>query len=189
MNFDAVNSYEIPMSEFASAFTVADLQRLTNKSVDQFVSLIETCSDADIGFVPDDPAAYDAYAARSRAEEARIGWTIGHNIVHATASAEEYAYDAAGLARGVPYHGRSRFELPWQLMTTTKKCLARLEESRRMRLASLEMWPDDPDLENGVTPWRESGWVNAVGLFVWGIAHDASHIQQIKKIMNTICVA
>ena len=91
MNFDAVNSYEIPMSEFVSAFTVADLRRLTNESVDQF-------------------------------------------------------------------------------------------------LASLEMWPDDPDLENGVTPWRESGWVNAVGLFAWGIAHDASHIRQIRKIMNTIRV-
>lgn len=186
MNFSAVNSYKIPMSEFASAFTITDLQSLTNESVDQLISLIQTCSDADIIFVPDDRDAYDSYAARFRTGEAHMGWSIGHNIVHATASAEEYAYDAAGLARGVPYHGRSRFELPWQLITTTDKCLARLEENRRMRLASLEMWPDEPDLENGVTPWQESGWVNAIGLFAWGIAHDASHIQQIRKIMNKI---
>lgn len=186
MNFDPVNSYQLPMHAFASRFTVADLKRLTNESVDQFVSLIQPCSDADVGYVPNDPDAYDTYAARFRPDEAQLGWTIGHNIVHATASAEEYAYDAAGLARGVPYHGRSRFELPWQMVATTQQCLARLEESRRMRLASLGMWPDDPDLENGVTPWRESGWVNAVGLFTWGIAHDASHIQQIKEIIKLI---
>jgi hypothetical protein len=49
-----------------------------------------------------------------------------------------------------------------------------------MRLATLDMWPDTPDLNNGVTPWRESGWVNAIGLFTWGLAHDESHWQQLQ---------
>lgn len=186
MDFNAVNTYQLRMSEFAANFTIEDLRKLTNKSVDQFLALLRLCTDADTVFTLDDPDAHDPYAARFRPDEAHIGWTIGHNIVHATASAEEYAYDAAGLARGVPYHGRSRFEMPWQLITTTQQCIERLEESRRMRLASLGMWPNQPDLENGVTPWKESGWVNAAGLFTWGLAHDASHIHQIKKILSTV---
>jgi len=52
-----------------------------------------------------------------------------------------------------------------------------------MRLASLDLWPDEPDLQNGVTPWQESDWVNAIGLFTWGLAHDDSHWHQIQKIM------
>jgi len=183
LDFTAVNRYRMPMDAFAANLSVADLRQLTNQSVDRLVALIKQCRDADIGYIPADPDAYDAYAAKFRPEETELGWSIGHNIVHTTASAEEYAFNAAELARGVPYHGRSRYETPWQHITTVEQCLTRLAESRRMRLASLELWPDDPDLTNGVTPWRESGWVNAVGLYAWGLAHDASHWQQIQKIL------
>lgn len=183
LDFNSVNQYQIPMSRFATDLSVADLHRLTEQSIDRLATLLKNCTDADIVYVPDDPDAFDAYAARFRPDEAEMGWSIGHNIVHATASGEEYAFNAAELARGVPYHGRSRYETPWQTITTVEQCLARLEESRRMRLASLELWPDEPDLKNGVTPWRESGWVNAVGLFAWGLAHDDSHWRQIQKIM------
>ena len=54
--------------------------------------------------------------------------------------------DPADLARGVAFHGRSRSEVPWETVTTIAQCRARLEESRRMRLASLDMWPDQPYL-------------------------------------------
>lgn len=186
MDFTAVNRYQIPMSRFAADLTLTDLHRLTAESLDRLGALIEGLTDADIVYEPHDPNAFDAYAARFRPEEARLGWSISHNIVHTTASGEEYAFNAAELARGVPYHGRSRYETPWQTLTTVEQCLARLAESRRMRLTSLEMWPDAPDLSNGVTPWRESGWVNAVGLFTWGLAHDDSHRQQIRKIITQI---
>ena len=183
LDFAQANRYKTPMNTFAAGLSVSDLRRLTHQSIDRLVALIEDCSDADIIYVPHDPEAFDAYAAKFRPEEATLGWHIGHNIVHTTASGEEYAFNAAELARGVPYHGRSRYETPWQSITTVAQCLARLEESRRMRLASLNLWPDEPDLKNGVTPWQESGWVNAIGLFTWGLAHDESHWRQIQKII------
>ena len=189
LDFTEVNLYQAPMDRFASSLNATDLYQLTNASVDRLVALIEQCSDDDIVYRPNDPKAFDAYAARFRPEEATMGWSIAHNIVHTTASGEEYAFNAAELVRGVPYHGRSRYETPWQSITTTEQCLTRLEESRRLRLASLELWPDEPDLQNGVTPWRESGWVNGIGLFCWGLAHDQSHWQQIQKILSQLPVA
>ena len=186
LDFSQVNRYQIPMSQFAADLGVTDLYPLTNQSIDRLVALVEQCNDTDIVFQPDDPKAFDAYAAKFRPEEARLGWHIGHNIVHTTASGEEYAFNAAELARGVPYHGRSRYETPWQSISTVAQCLARLEESRRLRLASLDLWPNSPDLINGVTPWKESGWVNATGLFTWGLAHDESHWRQIQKIVAQI---
>ena len=183
LNFNKVNQYKIPMDSFASALGITDLRDLTNQSIDRLVALIEPCTEADILWVPHDPDAFDAYAAKFRPEETKLGWTIAHNIAHATASGEEYAFNAAELARGVPYHGRSRYETAWQAITTVPQCLDRLEESRRIRLTSLDLWPSKPDLKNGVTPWRESGWVNAIGLFTWGLAHDDSHWHQIQKIL------
>jgi len=59
-----------------------------------------------------------------------------------------------------------------------------LRENLRLRLASLEPWPDRPNLKIGYTPWRESGWVNAKGIFMWGLAHDAPRIRQIAKILK-----
>jgi hypothetical protein len=45
--------------------------------------------------------------------ELALPWTLGHVIVHITASAEESAFLAAELARGVHRRtGRSRFEVP-----------------------------------------------------------------------------
>ena len=61
------------------------------------LSLIAGCTDADVVFVPEDPEAYDKYAAA--AEELHVAWTLGHVIVHATASAEECAFLAAEVAR------------------------------------------------------------------------------------------
>ena len=72
-------------------------------------------------------------------------------IVHTTASSEEAAFIAAELARGVEFHGRSRSEVPWETVTTIEQCRHRLEESRRMRLATLQIWPDEPDLDNTMT--------------------------------------
>jgi len=181
-DFKTVNTYQTPMFEFAQAYSIDDLRQLTRASVQAFVQLLDDATDETVCFVPDDPDANDAAAANPA--DARLAWNIAHNVVHATASADEYATVAAELARGIESHGRPRSEIPWQRVTTLEQCRQRLQESLRLRLASLDMWPDAPNLKVGYTPWRESGWVNAKGIFMWGLAHDDSHINQIAKILK-----
>jgi len=183
-DFEPVNRYQVAMADFSKGFTIEDLQTWTRLSVQALRELVSSCRDEDIVFVPDDPDANDT--AASNPNDEALAWTIGHNIVHATASAEEYAFLASELARGVPFHGRSRYEVPWQTITSVRQCLDRLAESERMRLASLDMWPRNPNLQIGYMPWRQAGFANAVSIFTWGLAHDASHIQQIKKIRAQI---
>ena len=131
--------------------TPNDLRQLTNEMVDRMLELTAECTDADVTFVPDDPAANDAFAIDS--DEVKMAWTLGHVIVHTTASSEEAAFVAAEVARGVPWRGgRARYEVPWESVTTIQQCRDRLEESRRMRLASLDMWPQPPHLENTYEP-------------------------------------
>ena len=182
-DFALVNAYAVPMDRFVREWdpTPEVLARLTDESVDAFLALLAGCSDADVVFVPDDPDAHDP-AAVDPTDQA-LAWTIAHNVVHATASAEEYAAVAADLARGVEFHGRPRAETPWQTVTTVVQARQRLEESRRIRLASLRMWPDRPDLTKGYAPRRQSGWVNALGIFAWDLAHDQSHHRQIARIL------
>jgi hypothetical protein len=105
-------------------------------------------------------------------------------IVHTTASAEEAAFLAAEMARGVQPHGRSRYETPWEMVTTIAQCRQRLQESRRMRLASLEMWPDEPHLENVYEAWPGGPPVNVLGRFVLGLRHDSDHLDHIAKIVH-----
>lgn len=158
-----------------------DLPKLTNEMLDAMLALIADCDDAAVTFVPQDPEANDTFA--SSVEDVDLAWTLGHVIVHVTASAEESAFIAAELARGVERGAaRSRYEVPWQSVTTIQRCRARLQESRRMRLASLEMWPQPPHLENTyeLAPHLIH---NPISRFVAGLAHDDSHLEQIKKIV------
>ena len=146
LNFAPVRAKEITLQELTADLTVTDLRRLTDEMVNAMLSLIAGCTDADVVFMPEDPEAYDEYAAA--AEELHVAWTLGHVIVHATASAEECAFLAAEVARGVfDRGGRSRYEAPWLSVTTVAQCRQRLAESRRMRLACLDAWPDAPHVE------------------------------------------
>jgi len=183
LDFAPVNRYAVPMDRFVREWHPGpeELARLTEASIDRFLALLAGAADADVRFVPDDPAADDAAAADPG--ERTLAWTVAHNVVHATASAEEYAAVAAALARGVDFHGRPRYETPWRSVTSVEACRRCLEESRRMRLASLGMWPDEPNLAKGYCPWRESGWVNAQGIFAWGLAHDQAHDVQVEAIL------
>lgn len=139
LDFASVRNKQKTMAQLADGLTLDDLRRLTDEMVDTIHNLIADCVDADVIFGPDDPMAKDDAAATD--DEVNLAWTLGHVIVHTTASAEESAALAAELARGVAWHGRSRSEVPWQEVTTIRQCRERLKESRRMRLASLEMWP------------------------------------------------
>lgn len=180
LDFEPVNRKEMTMAELCSHLTPADLRDLTNEMVDTMLDLMADCVDADVTFVPDDPEAYDNFA--TIAEEVTMPWTLGHVVVHTTATAEESAFLAAELARGVKREGRSRSEVPWQTVTTIAQCRERLEESRRMRLASLELWPDKPHLDNTVELGKEL--INAPARFCGGLRHDTGHLDHITKIVR-----
>lgn len=185
LDFTRVLNKEQTLAELTAGMTASDLADLTNEMIDTILSLIEGCTDEDVVFEPEDPEAYDAAAADG--SETAMPWTLGHVIVHTTASAEESAFLAAEMARGVERHGRSRYETPWETVTTIRQCRERLEESRRMRLGSLAMWPDAPHLEVA----REYSWVegpvDAPVRFVMGLWHEADHLGQVADIVNQAC--
>jgi DinB superfamily len=182
LNFQAVRNKEITLAELVAGLMRDDLGDLTNEMVDTMLGLIAACVDADVTFEPVDLEAHDPFAEKP--EEVSLAWNLGHVIVHTTASAEEAAAVAAELARGVEYHGRSRYEVPWREMRTIEGCRQRLEESWRMRLASLETWPDEAHLKNEYVAWSGGPTVNAIGRFALGLMHDDSHLEQIRKIVH-----
>lgn len=178
LNFQAVRVNEITFSDLIAGLEHDNLRSLTNEMIDTILGLITDCADPDVVFEPLDPEADDPFAATP--EEVNLAWNLGHVIVHITASAEESALLASEMARGVEYHGRSRNEIPWKEMRTIEGCRQRLEESRRMRLASLEVWPDKAHLDVEYAAWTDGPVVNAIGRFVLGLMHDDSHVGQIE---------
>src|SRR5262252_1647251 len=110
LDFTPVLEYRVRMHDFSQQLTIPQLRSLTEESVAATLQALEGCTDAEVVFVPDDPDARDTYAANPA--DANLAWTLGHVVVHACASAEEYAFVGAELARGVEYHGRSRVEVP-----------------------------------------------------------------------------
>ena len=182
LNFTPVSEKTTTLAELTQGLTPTDLCNLTNEMIDLMLKKIAGCTDADVVFQPSDPVANDTYAANDA--DVNLPWTLGHLIVHVTASSEEGAALAAEMARGVEPHGRSRYETPWETVTTIAQCRQRLDESRRMRLASLEMWPQSPHYE--VTceyPWL-SGPVDARARFALGLYHDDSHLDQIDDVVH-----
>jgi hypothetical protein len=183
LNFAPVRAKQITLQDLCADLTARDLRRLTDEMVNAMLSLIAGCTDADVVFEPEDPEAYDRFAAS--AESLRLPWTLGHVVVHTTASAEECAFLAAEVARGVSDRGgRSRYEVPWPSVTTIAQCRVRLTDSRRMRLACLDTWPETPHLEPAYR-FRPDGPVfGAVDLFIYGLFHDDSHLGQIAEIVR-----
>lgn len=182
LDFSRLRNREATLGELVDGLTVDDLRDLTNEMIDRQLALIADCDDSDVTFVPDDPTADDRYAASEA--ETRIAWTLGHVIVHVTASSEEKAFLAAELARGIDREGRTRYETPWQTVTTIAQVRERLEESRRMRLATLDVWPDNPDLSMTVNYRWLRGPMNAIARFSMGLLHDADHLDQIADIVR-----
>ena len=182
LDFDPVRNERTTLQELASDLSKQDLHELTIDMISYQLNLIKDCSDADVIFVPEDPEADDPFAERS--EDVDLAWTLGHVIVHVTASSEEAAAIAAELARGVKYHGRSRYETPWQSISTINQCRNRLDESQRIRLASLEMWPSHPHLENEYKSRPGAPAMNATTRFIYGLMHDDDHLEQIANIIQ-----
>jgi hypothetical protein len=183
LNFQLVREKKITINDLVANLTQNDLRQLTNEMIDCMQSLITSCADADVTFVPVDPQANDTFATNP--DEANMSWTLGHVVVHATASSEEAAFIAAELARGVPFQPRrSRYETPWQSVTTITQCRERLEASRRMRLALLDAWPNPAHLDNVYSTEYTPIPSNALVRFARGLAHDDSHLGQIAEIVR-----
>lgn len=182
LDFDPVRNELITLQELASDLSKQDLHVLTIEMIAYQLSLIKDCSDDDVIFVPEDPDADDPFA--EQLEDVDLSWTLGHVIVHVTASSEEAAAIAAELARGVKYHGRSRYETSWQSIHTIEQCRGRLAESQRMRLASLEMWPDNPHLDNEYKSRPGAPPMNTITRFIYGLMHDDDHIPHLAEIVE-----
>src|SRR5689334_8489453 len=101
LDFTPVRNREQTLAQLAGGLTKDDLRRLTNEMVDTMLGMIAESTDADVTADIVDLQANDTFAAR--AEEVGLSWTLGHVIVHTTASAEESAALAADLARGVEF--------------------------------------------------------------------------------------
>lgn len=182
IDFTPIRKKKTTWERFAKQFSKQDLVNQTHEITDKVLDLIANCTDDDVVFNPTDPNAHDPYAENPEDED--LAWNLGHVIVHITASSEEAAFIAAELARGVQVEPRrSRWEVPWEEVTSIEQCRRYLEESRRMLLASLEMWPDDPHLEN----YYESPMgtkVTPVLRFLYGQSHADSHLGQIEDIVK-----
>lgn len=170
--------FQLP--EEGDVLTTDDLRRLTHALINEVRALLRHVVDADVVFAPVDPLAHDPMSTGS--DEDNLPWTLAHIVVHMTASSEEAAALAQELARGVEYHGRSRYEEPWGSITTVTQCYARLEESRSMRLASLGMWPKNPHLDNAYIAGEGAQPMDAIARFVAGLRHDAAHLDQIRDV-------
>jgi hypothetical protein len=173
-------SFTLPSE--TSGITRDELRRLTHKLTAEVERLVRRAHDADVTFQPVDPAANDP--ASVVVEEVHVGWTLGHLVAHTTATGEELASLAAELARGVSYHGRSRFEVPWRTFTSRSDCLARLLESRRIRAASLDLWPTLPHLENTVDLFPPMAPLGPIECFLLGLRHEAGHLDQIRDVLD-----
>jgi hypothetical protein len=183
LDFSPVRLKEKTLDDLAANLTLADLHKLTDEMVDTMLALVEEAVNQDVTFEPEDPEAFDSFT--DIAEEVHMPWTLGHVIVHITASAEEAAAQSATLARGIKYRGRSRYEMPWRSVKAADDLRHRLEESRRMRHAFLQAWPDEPHLENTFTPKYPGALPrNAITYFLSGLMHDDAHLGQIEEIMG-----
>jgi hypothetical protein len=182
IDFGPLRRREASLQDLAKDLTRDDLARLTREMCSLQLAAIEDAADVDVVMVPDDPEANDTYAANP--EDVGLSWTLGHVVVHTTASSEESAALALVLARGLPVSGRSRYEVPWEQARTAEFIRHRIEDSLRMRLAMLDAWPADPHLDNFYSPYEGRPPMNALGRFLGGLAHDDSHLEQMRKIMG-----
>ena len=180
LDFQPVREKRITLQELVNGLTKEDLRRELLEMYSEIARLIADCRDADVCFEPSDPKADDPYSISG---EENIAWNLGHVIVHVTASMEESAALAAELARGVTFHGRSRWEVPWRTVTTISQCRERLAESQTMCLASLEMWPSEARFENTYSPFEGAVAHTCISRFASGLKHASDHIGQIADII------
>ena len=192
IDFASMRDGEMTYLEYAVREDIGaeELRRLSDESIDFLLSQLDGLADADVVFDPEDPDADDPFAVEGEEE---IGWNFGHLIAHVTASSEEGAALSSLLARGVPASERPRYETPWRDIVTVAQVRQRLEESRRMRNAYLETWPDAPLLDVcRVASERfiaRFGEMNAPAAFLFGLSHEVGHYEQIEEVKRQALAA
>lgn len=191
INFAPFFNKDVKLAELAADLTIEDLRRATNESIDHLLGVLEGLSDDDVTFDPADPEADDPHAVEG---EEKIGWSLAHLVAHVTATSEEGAAFSSLLARGVAAKDRPRYETPWRDITTHAQTVQRLEESRRMRLAFLDTWPDEPHLDvyrAGVSERFIAyyGNPNAFVAFLMGLSHEVGHYDQFDDVRQQALAA
>ncbi|HVU14361.1 MAG TPA: DinB family protein [Phototrophicaceae bacterium] len=192
IDFSPLDNPDLKLYDFAQQFSLDDLRAAANASLDNILSIIGSADDAQVAFLPNDPLANDPFAPP---EEQHIGWSLAHLVVHVTATAEEGAAYSAILARGIPYprEPRLRYETDWHTMKTRAQVLQRIEESRRIRLAALDTWPDEPHLDVyrdvSEKALERNGASNAKAAFLGGLRHEAGHFAQMRDAAHQACEA
>lgn len=192
IDFAPMRDGKLTFLEYATQHNIsaADLRTLSDESVDYLLSQLKDLVDQDVVFDPEDPKADDPYAV---AGEEGIGWSFAHLIAHVTASSEEGAALSSLLARGIPASERPRYETPWRDITTVAQVRQRLEESRRMRNAYLETWPERPMLDvNREISERfvaKFGEMNAPAAYLFGLSHEVGHYAQIEDVRRQALAA
>lgn len=185
IDFTPVRSGELTYMELGQRLTCEDLKAATHASLDRILDILGDATGAELLHLPDDPLADDPHATLG---EEKIGWSLAHLVVHVTASAEEQAAVSSILARGIPYvrEPRLRWETPWRAIETREQVLQRIEESRRIRIACLDAWPDVPHLtvyrevsERFLEKW---GPQNAPATFLYGLNHEDGHTAQFRDV-------
>jgi hypothetical protein len=184
LDFAKLRQGEQTIADLARDLTPVELHRLTDEIIDTELGIIAEITAADVVFVPEDPAANDTFG---KSEEANMAWTLGHVIVHATASSEEAAALSTVLARGIEIEGRSRYETDWRTVRSPTQLRQRLEESRRMRHAFLDAWPAEPHLDvlfSYGSALASLGPMNAYGRFLLGLMHEEGHLEQMRETIR-----
>lgn len=174
-DFSAIRDGKMTYADLVNGISLQDLRQQTRELFDTISSIIAGATDATVTFVPNDPQA---------AEGDERGWTLGHVLVHLTASLEEGAATSATLARGVAVEQRLRYEVPWENVTTIKQVQDRLQESLRMCNAFLDTWPTQPDFSITVVRVPFFGPMNAIGAYMLGVFHGQMHLEQLQEIMR-----
>jgi len=172
---EAFRSGKASYADLVRDITHSDLYRFTDEYFSTIKPIVADVTDRATTFVPRDAALKDP------GEQA---YTLGHVIVHLTATLEESASIASVLARGIAFDGRLRYEVPWESIHTAQQIHERLKESWRMCRAYLDAWPDAPHLDITIMRIPHFGPMNAVGMYMLGIMHGEAHIEQLREIMR-----
>lgn len=173
LDFAAIRAGTKTPTEIAGAIDLASLNSLVTELHDAMTGITADITDADSVFVPLDPTPDNPEAN---------GYTLGHVVVHVTAGLEEATAHAAMLARGIAMTERPRYETPWKTIQSAAQIHQRLAESRRMNLAILNAWPDEPHLNVSVNLVPRFGDLNAVSRVLLGLMHGESHLAQLREI-------
>jgi hypothetical protein len=188
IDFTPLSSNAMTPVQFAEQFSFSDLRAAVHRYLDGIRDLVQQFNDEQLTFEPVDKAADDPFAAS--ADEAHIAWSLAHLVLHVTASLEEGAAFSSLLARGVAIGGRVRYEPEWRTVTTRQQVLHRLEESRRMVMALLDSWPDEPHLDVYRIYDTNSRYANvksnAPAALLSSLRHFDTHIDQFEDVANQI---